>query len=382
MITARRESAAGLHELALPHLASLVDNALDFVAIAGTGGEVTFLNAAGRALVGLPPDAALPALLTDYLAEPARVAFSRDVLAHVRREGRWEGELTLRRIDGRSFPAFARIFYLKQPSTGRRVSMAVICRDVSATKLADDQLHAAESALAYATRLNTMGEIAASIAHDVSQPLGAILSNADACVRWLDAAKPDVVEARDAATRIVRDVDRATQVLDRVRDVAKRDVHELSTFRINRAIRWVMALLAGELRIHQVECILELDDGLPPVRGDAVQIQQVILNLVMNGIEAMKSVQGRERRLTVSSKTADDNSIEVRVRDSGRGITASDISQIFDPIYTTKRQGMGLGLPIARRIVRDHGGSLWATSNPDQGATLSFTLPCAPGSTA
>jgi signal transduction histidine kinase len=254
--------------------------------------------------------------------------------------------------------------------------MAAICRDIGASRLADEQLRTAESALAYATRINSMGEITASIAHEVSQPLGAILTHGNACLRWLTHAKLDINEARTAAIRIVRDANRASLILDRIRDLARHEVPEWAPFDLNDSIREIMALLGGELRQHRIDLSLDLAADLPAVRGDGVQVQQVVLNLAMNGIDAMRKLDDRPRRLVISSLPSGAHFVEIRVRDSGCGISEPDLQHVFEPFFTTKPQGMGLGLSIAQRIVRDHGGSVRASVNPDHGATVSFTLPC------
>ena len=369
--------ASELPSLTESHLTALLDNASDFVGVATLGGDMEFLNRAGRALIGLDVDAELSAHLTDYLPDSSRQTLASEVLPKLRHSGRWEGELALRRLDdAREFPASVRLFYLQKGNRGRRVSMAVICRDLSASGLADEQLRTAESALAYATRLNSMGEITASIAHEVSQPLGAILSHGNACLRWLTHARLDIDEARTAAIRIVRDANRASLILDRIRDLARREVPEWGPFDLNESIREIIALLGGEIRQHRVELTLDLGEHVPPVRGDAVQVQQVLLNLAMNGIEAMRNVEGRARRLTIATRPSGPHFVEVDVSDSGCGISHSDLQHVFEPFFTTKPQGMGLGLSIAQRIVRDHGGALRASVNPDHGATISFTLSC------
>jgi signal transduction histidine kinase len=366
-----------LQTLSVPHLTALLDHTSDFVCVATLGGDVEFLNRAGRSLVGLGADAGLPAHFSDYLPDSGRDLLTRTILPRLRHSGRWEGELTLRRLDdAREVPVSASLFYLQQGARGRRVSIAAVCRDIGDARLADEQLRTAESALAYATRLNSMGEITASIAHEVSQPLGAILSHGNACLRWLTHAKLDINEARTAAIRIVRDANRASLILDRIRDLARHEVHEWAPFDLNESIREILVLLGGEIRQHRVELTCELADDLPPVRGDGIQVQQVVLNLAMNGIEAMRNVDDRVRRLVVSSQASGPHFIEVRVRDSGRGISEKDLEHVFEPFFTTKPQGMGLGLSIAQRIVRDHGGTLRATLNPDHGVTFSFTLPC------
>jgi two-component system sensor kinase FixL len=243
-----------LQTLTVSHLTTLLDQTSDFVGVATLGGDIELLNAAGRALVGLDAAAELPTHLTDYLPESASETFLTTAFPRLREGGRWEGELTLRRLDdAREIPVVARIFYLQQGSRGRRVSMAVICRDISASRLADEQVRTAESALAYATRLNSLGEITASIAHEVSQPLAAILTHGNACLRWLTHAKLDINEARTAAIRIVRDANRASLILDRIRDLARREVPEWTPFDLNetaskRCATWTNAVAGSPFR--------------------------------------------------------------------------------------------------------------------------------------
>jgi signal transduction histidine kinase len=219
-----------------------------------------------------------------------------------------------------------------------------------------------------------MGELAASIAHEVNQPLSAIVNNGSACLRWLASEEPHVDEARDAARRIVRDGNRAGEVITRIRALLRKTDTGKTRLDINQTIREVVTLTRNEATGKGVAIRMELTAGLPSVLGDRVQLQQVILNLIMNGIEAMTSVTGRPRELLISSRQYESDKALITVRDSGVGLDGQDLERIFDAFYTTKSQGLGMGLAISRSIVEDHGGRLWVVPNEGPGATFQFTL--------
>jgi signal transduction histidine kinase len=219
-----------------------------------------------------------------------------------------------------------------------------------------------------------MGELAASIAHEVNQPLSAIVNNGSACLRWLNGPAPDLDEARDAARRVVRDGNRAGEVITRIRALLRKTDTEKARLDISQTIQEVVRLTRNEAARKGVAIRMELATDLPPVLGDRVQLQQVILNLVMNGIEAMASVTGRPRELLICSRQHESDKALIAVRDSGVGLDGQDFERIFDAFYTTKSQGLGMGLAISRSIVENHGGQLWAVPNEGPGATFQFTL--------
>jgi C4-dicarboxylate-specific signal transduction histidine kinase len=216
--------------------------------------------------------------------------------------------------------------------------------------------------------------LAASIAHEVNQPLSAIVNNGSACMRWLASQEPNLDEAREAARRIIRDGSRAGEIITRIRALLRKANTEKSPLDVNQTIRDVITLTRNELTGKGVALRMELASSLPHVLGDRVQLQQVILNLIMNGIEAMASVTDRPRELLISSRQHESDQALVAVRDSGVGLDGQDLEKIFDAFYTTKSQGLGMGLAISRSIVEDHGGRLWAAPNDGPGATFQFTL--------
>ena len=246
--------------------------------------------------------------------------------------------------------------------------------DIEDGKRSVEALRKANADLAHITRVTTMGEFAASIAHEVSQPLSAVVTNAEACLRWLAGSAPNIEKACEAAGRVVRDGKRAGEVIAQIRALCRKSGIQKQLLDINEAIEEVLALVQGEVRTKRVALRADLATRLPVVVGDRVQLQQVVLNLMMNGIEAMSSVRDRPRELVIRTQEGEDDQVVVTVQDSGTGLDPKIKEQMFDAFYTTKGEGMGMGLSISRSIVQDHGGRLWATTNEGPGATFQFTL--------
>ncbi len=247
--------------------------------------------------------------------------------------------------------------------------------DIEDRKRAEEALRKANADLAHITRVMTMGELAASIAHEINQPLAAVVTNADACMEWLSREPPNLEEARVAVDCIAQDGTRASEVIRHIRAMFTKANPERTTVHVNELIREIGGLMQAEASRNQVALQTELAPDLPATVGDRIQLQQVIVNLVLNGIEAMSAVTDRPRSLVIRSERQDSDQVLIAVRDSGVGIDAKDFRRIFDAFFTTKAQGMGMGLSICHSIVEAHGGRLWASSNSDHGATLQFTLP-------
>jgi C4-dicarboxylate-specific signal transduction histidine kinase len=239
----------------------------------------------------------------------------------------------------------------------------------------EEALQVTRSELARVVRITTIGELAASIAHEVNQPLAAVVANADACVAWLTRDDPNLVEARAAAERTTQGATRASEVISRIRSLINKTAPERIRIQINEIIEEVVALADRQASRNEVSVVTELTPDLPLVVGDRIQLQQVILNLMLNGIEAMSGVHDRSRRLVVRSRMQDAEQIRVSIEDSGIGVTEKNISRLFEPFFTTRSQGIGMGLPISRSIVEAHGGRLWAESTVNQGSVFQFTLP-------
>jgi C4-dicarboxylate-specific signal transduction histidine kinase len=241
---------------------------------------------------------------------------------------------------------------------------------------AQEALHTAQAELAHVTRITSMGELMASIAHEVNQPLTAIITNGNACQRWLAGETPNLEEARATVTRMISQGKRASDLIKEIRAFVKKSPPQKNQVDINNLIRETLPLVNKEMERSHVALHTNLADDLPVLMADRVQLQQVLLNLMMNGIEAMNEIDGRSRELTISSESSQDPvGVLVAVRDGGTGLNPQSNDRIFETFFTTKAEGMGMGLSIGRSIINAHGGRLWAETNPDHGATFRFTIP-------
>ena len=249
--------------------------------------------------------------------------------------------------------------------------------DVTDTKRAQDALRAIQSKLAHIARRTTMHEVTATIAHEVNQPLAAIVANGNAALRWLRRTPPDVAEAAANVNQIISDGHRASEVVASIRGMFKKDEHAKVLLDVNGVIQEVLELLHGELSSKRVSVRTKLSGDLPQISADQVQLQQVVLNLVTNAVEAMSAMSDGSRVLNISSKCGDPDEVIITVEDSGPGIDPKDRDRIFDAFFTTKSQGMGMGLSICRSIVESHGGRLWASTRRPHGSIFYLTLPSA-----
>jgi PAS domain S-box-containing protein len=275
-----------------------------------------------------------------------------------------------RRKDGSTFPVEVSI---KQVHLDRtyRVSVA---RDITERKRAERELQESQTAVARVTRIATMGELTASIAHEINQPLAAVTTNASASLHWLTAQPPNLDEARDAASRAIAEANRASRVIQRIRGLLQKDQPQLQSLDVNEVIQEVLALVRSELTRGGVTLRTKLATDVPAVIGDRVQLQQLILNLIVNASDAMSMITDRQRTLFIKS-AKDPRGVLVQVQDSGQGLDPKQVPFIFDPFFTTKPEGIGMGLSISRSIVEAHSGRLWATQRSPHGAVFQFTLP-------
>jgi signal transduction histidine kinase len=251
-------------------------------------------------------------------------------------------------------------------------------QDVTERRLSEEALGKARSELAHVARATTMGALAASIAHEVNQPLSGIITNASTCLRMLDADPPNVDGARETTRRTIRDGNRAADVIARLRALYKKRSATIESVDLNEAAQEVIELSRSELRRNRVMLRTALADDLPPVTGDRVQLQQVILNLLLNAADALSGVDDRPRQVEVNTDADDGDRVRLTVRDAGVGFVPQDADRLFDPFYTTKTGGMGIGLSVSRSIIESHHGRLWGAPNDGPGATFAFSIPRSP----
>jgi C4-dicarboxylate-specific signal transduction histidine kinase len=286
-------------------------------------------------------------------------------------------ELEALRADGSRFPVELAISPI---SSAERPRFTAYLRDITLRKRAEAEARERErhdrevqTELAHANRVTTMGQLTGSIAHEVNQPIAATVASAQAALRWLARPSPDLDKVRQLLTQIVKNSTRAGEVIHRIRELIKKAPPRQDLLEINEPIREVIELTRSEAMKNRVSIKTDLADGLPLIRGDRVQLQQVMLNLILNAIEALSGVSDDEREVLVSTGTAGSGGVLVTVRDSGPGLPS--IEHVFEAFYTTKATGMGMGLSICHSIIEEHGGRMWASANEPHGAVFQFTLP-------
>ena len=258
---------------------------------------------------------------------------------------------------------------------GNVVKFVGTATDIEDLKRAEEALRATQAELVRAVRVMTMGELAASIAHEVGQPIAAMMANAGTCSAWLSTEPPNLDRARAAAERMIHAAAEAGETIQRIRKFFQKAAPEKGRLRVNDIIEEIVPLAQSEAIRKGVSLRTELSPELPPVLGDRIQVQQVLLNLIVNAMEAVGDVNDRPRQLLIRSEMEDPNRVLVAVVDSGVGITAEAMKRLFEPFFTTKPQGVGMGLSISRSIIEAHDGRLWATPNASYGVTFQFTLP-------
>jgi C4-dicarboxylate-specific signal transduction histidine kinase len=266
---------------------------------------------------------------------------------------------------------------LKEGTTELMRANETLHGEIADRKRAEEGLRQAQTELAHVSRVTAMGELTASLAHEVNQPIGAFVANAERCLIWLSREVPSIEEARTAASMVVKDGMRAGEIITRIRQLFKKGTPLRESIDINDVISEMIVLLHGEATRYAVTIRTEPAGDLPQIDGDRVQLQQVIMNLIINGIEAMKDVDGT-RELAIKSQRAENGQIMVSVIDTGVGLPPVPEDMIFTGFFTTKRHGTGMGLSISRSIVEAHGGRLWAVNNSTRGATFHLTLPAEP----
>ena len=334
--------------------------------------KVIDVNDASVKLFGAQSKDELLVSLDNVFLPETQEVFARELIAIAEGRPNFESETVMQTLAGDKLVVLVTITFPPPPAMLESVQVTIT--DITERRRAEEALRHAQAELAHITRVTTLGEMTASIAHEINQPLAAVITNGGACLRWLLGESPNLDEAREAARRVIRDGNRASDVIARIRALMRKTDTQKARFDINDAIQEIVLLTQHEAARKNVTLRLELTEGLPPVFGDKVQLQQVALNLLMNGVEAMASVSQRPRELLIESHSHESHHVLITVRDSGMGIAPEDLEKIFDAFYTTKSQGMGMGLAISRSIIENHGGRLWAAPNEGPGVTFHFTL--------
>jgi len=368
-ITARKQA-----EETKNNLAAIVDSSDDAILSKTLAGTITSWNAGAEKMYGYSASEMVGQHVST-LAPTDRKEEVREILERIKRGERVDHLETVRVTrDGRRIDVSLTISSIEDEH-GMIIGASSIARDITERKQAEEALQQTQSELAHVARVMTTGELAATIAHEVNQPLTAMVANANAARRMLGNGKPDLDEAREAIDDIVKDAHRASEVVGRIRSLLKKGSHRTEPLAINEVIEEVVAIVRNDLAGKRVSLRMEMATDLPEVEADRVEIQQVILNLTMNAVEAMSSVEDRSRNLLIRTARDESRGVLIEVRDSGIGIASENLQRIFDAFYTTRPEGMGMGLSICRTIIESHGGRLWAESNEGRGATFRFTLP-------
>jgi PAS domain S-box-containing protein len=353
--------------------AELLDLTHDTVLVRDMGDIITYWNRGAEDLYGWPRAEAIgkPSheLLLTAFPEPLET-----IKAELIRSGRWEGDLVHRKRDGAQVMVSSRWSLLRN-ERGQPVSVLETNIDITERMQTQETLNQVQAQLTHVTRVATLGELTASIAHEVNQPLAAVVTNGEACLRWIDRDVPDMEEARSAVTRMISEATRASEVIAKLRALSRKAKPEKVGVDIKDIVDEVALLIQREIVNHRVSLRLDFPQSVPAAVGDRIQLQQVIMNLLMNGIQAMVAVAGRPRELVIRARNHEADQILVSIKDTGVGFKPEDETRLFQSFFTTKSEGMGMGLSISRSIIESHGGRIWASRNPDAGVTFEFTLP-------
>ncbi|HET6488880.1 MAG TPA: ATP-binding protein [Syntrophales bacterium] len=334
-------------------------------------------NLKAASLLGTPLKHLIGAPLSKFMDRGEADVFYLHLI-RVRKSGiQRSRELVFRRLDSSLFHGYLESSPYEDSLFGDGWRIALV--DITERKLAESEARKLRDELAHVTRVSALGELASSLAHEINQPLAAILSNAQAAQRFLSQGSLDVNELTEILKDIIRDDNRAAEVIRRIRSMLKKEEICYESLSMNDVIEEILNVLSNDIALTSLTIEKILDSSLPPVRADRIQLQQVILNLVMNAEEAMKDMDPDRRRLVVRTENQDNQCVKVSIMDAGSGIQEAQIGRLFVPFYTTKAGGIGMGLAISKDIIKSHGGAIWAENNREKGTTFSFTVPFAAG---
>ncbi|MFL9922350.1 PAS domain S-box protein [Paraburkholderia fungorum] len=360
-------------EETLREQASLLNLTHDAIFVCDMNGVITYWNRGAEALYGWSTEDAKGELAPELLKTILPVPFER-ITAELRNADHWEGELVRTRKDGTQVPVESR-WSLQRNARGVPVAALESSNDITHRKRAEterERLRLLETDLAHINRVSMMGELTASLAHEIKQPMAAAVTSAGACMQWLRRDAPDITEACDAASGMLAAVMRASSIIDGIDSLYRRSTPERELLDLNDIVREMTVLLRDTADRKSISIRTELDMGLPRTTAHRVQLQQVLMNLMLNGIEAMQDTGGE---LIIGSKRTEHDQLLISVSDSGTGLPTNEPERIFEAFFTTKQNGTGMGLSISRRIIESHGGRLYANPKTERGATFQFTLP-------
>lgn len=371
MLVLRNERVTAI----LAERASLLDLTHDTVSVRDMDDVITYWNRGAEQLYGWSRQEAVGQRMhelvgTEFLSPPEVIE------AELLRTGCWEGELVHTRRDG-SRAHMASRWHLQRNREGRPVVVLETNNDIADRKRAELALQQTQAELAHVTRLTTLGELTASIAHEVNQPLAGIVTHGEACLRWLNRAEPQLDEVHRAVTRMIDDGRRASEVIRKLRALSKRAEVQPEPQDLDEVLGDALALVQRELSAHRVSLRFRHSAGRPIVLVDRIHLQQVVINLVLNAIQALDGIVDRPRELWVRTAAEGPDRVRIEVGDNGVGIDPADRDRLFDPFFTTKADGLGMGLSISRSIVEAHGGRIWAADHDGPGVSFHLTLPVA-----
>ena len=379
LVTTRLVSRAARAKQEADVRAQLLDLTHDAVIAFDLDRRIKYWNHGAESLYGWTAAEAIGHIGPELLQAQGPGPSDEVIASALAQAGVWQGEAIHPTRDGKRIFVEARIL-LERNESGEPVGVLATSNDVTDRRQADEKLRKVQEALLHATRLTTLGEVSASIAHEINQPLAAIVNNATASLGLLSDRPPNLDEVRAALSDVVSDAERASAIVERVRQMARRSAPQRTPCRVHEIVDDVVALAARVAALRGVAIKTGVPRGLPPVLGDLVQLEQVLLNLVVNAIDAMTDVDPSERRVEIRAVTSTDDgrpSVTIQITDRGVGIAPAEMPRLFEAFQTTKPHGLGLGLAISRSIVEAHGGRLWAEPNQDKGAVFALRLPVA-----
>jgi PAS domain S-box-containing protein len=361
-------------ELEAVRLAAIVSSSDDAIISKTLDGTISSWNAGATNIFGYEASEIIGQPIF-HIIPPELHNEERQILARLQRGERIQHYETARTAkDGHRIEISLTVSPLFNKA-GKVVGASKVARDITATKRVEAELMQARTELVRVARVTTLGELTAAIAHEVNQPLTGLVNSGNACLRWLAGEPPDLEAARKSVELMVSAGRRAGEVITRIRALIAKSPPQQEPLNINDAITEVVALIDREVQRNRVSLQVDLAGDVPPILGDRIQLQQVVLNLMLNAIEAMNKVGDRRRDLSVATAKDEGNGALVTVRDSGIGLDATSVDRLFEAFYTTKAHGMGIGLAVSRTIIEAHGGRLWATPGKSQGAVFQFSLP-------